>query len=180
MVDKTAVNAKISLSNERLLIHTAAPDTTIKFQTPIRFSNPTLSVGLPIIIFLLSYILLCEIPLSRLTSLSMQDSVAQLNGKHRIELDGIRGAAALFVLLEHTWTPFLGMGRTGVWLFFILSGYLLSQPFVKKPARIFDVKYLKQYMIRRLSRIMPMYYTTVLIMFAFNGKTSYLRSGPAF
>ncbi|PWE19059.1 acyltransferase family protein [Aliarcobacter skirrowii] len=41
-------------------------------------------------------------------------------------LDGLRGFAVLFVLGAHSKFISEGFGSTGVWIFFLLSGYLLS------------------------------------------------------
>src|SRR6218665_2303652 len=55
-------------------------------------------------------------------------------------LDGIRGTAALIVLLSHTslagqtlapWLNFGGTGHVGVYLFFVLSAYLVTLSFIR-------------------------------------------------
>lgn len=72
-------------------------------------------------------------------------------------LDGLRGFAALLVIAEHTWHPFLGAGRSGVMIFFSLSGFLLTRSFIDNPGRLFHAKNLTQYTQRRIERILPMY-----------------------
>ncbi len=94
--------------------------------------------------------------------------------QYRIELDGIRGLAALLVVLEHTWWRFGGAGATGVWLFFALSGYLLSQPFVSKPERAVDARYVSQYLMRRLTRIIPLYYLALFLYYGVTGRAQLL------
>ena len=84
-------------------------------------------------------------------------------------LDGLRGIAALLVLLEHTIPEFLGAGRAGVWLFFVLSGFLLSKPFVLNPQIVLNIKSLSTYMQRRVKRILPMFYFTITIIFLLRG-----------
>jgi len=70
---------------------------------------------------------------------------------NRIEyLDGWRGLAILFVLLSHFFgLNFISFGRLGVDIFFVLSGFLMSNIlFIKRtPLKIFYQ--------RRLSRIFP-------------------------
>lgn len=73
-------------------------------------------------------------------------------------LDGLRGFAALLVVADHTWAWFLGAGASGVSIFFVLSGFLLSKPFVSNPALLCNVKNLVTFGRRRLQRILPMYY----------------------
>jgi peptidoglycan/LPS O-acetylase OafA/YrhL len=89
-------------------------------------------------------------------------------------LDGLRGIAALGVLVLHVWMfsygdqhkppkgflDFtLGELRLGVQLFFVLSGFLIFRPFV---AAALDgarrVPSLKRYIIRRAARILPGYW----------------------
>ncbi len=82
-------------------------------------------------------------------------------------LDGVRGFAALLVLISHT--NFLNIGDrggAGVTLFFVLSSFLISMPFVKKPQEKFTRSGLVVYFQRRIKRILPMYYF-VLFFFIF-------------
>lgn len=68
------------------------------------------------------------------------------SGTNYESLDGFRGLAALFVLASHTGLPGGDhLGMTGVVMFFALSGFLLSMPYVKEPGRIKSVSYVKKY-----------------------------------
>ena len=55
-------------------------------------------------------------------------------------LDGVRGMAIALVLMSHicdrTHGIFLGLGQFGVWLFFVLSAFLLSLYFYERPNRL--------------------------------------------
>jgi peptidoglycan/LPS O-acetylase OafA/YrhL len=92
-------------------------------------------------------------------------------GKGRLHaLDGLRGLAALGVVLLHVWmytgannpdknlTTDLWMGelRVCVLLFFVLSGFLLAQPFVagRTPR-------LGRYIVKRVARIGPAYWVAL-------------------
>ncbi len=90
-------------------------------------------------------------------------------------LDGLRGIAVLFVLLSHLsnakldllpWLSFSGIGKVGVWLFFVLSAFLLSSQFL-----ILDNHALARprvwwrYFLRRILRIYPLFIVVMLVSF---------------
>src|SRR5581483_8312292 len=89
------------------------------------------------------------------------------------ELDGLRGIAILMVLLFHfsdifgnVHGPFRGLrtifipGWTGVDLFFVLSGFLISGVLLNaKESR----HYFKDFYIKRVLRIFPVYYAALAL-----------------
>jgi len=87
-------------------------------------------------------------------------------------LDGLRGIAVLFVVFSHLSNEglnlhpvlnFSGAGKYGVFLFFVLSAFLLScQFFQLPPDQLYDRNIWLRYAIRRILRIFPLY-TLVLI-----------------
>lgn len=106
-------------------------------------------------------------------------------------LDGMRGIAALLVVGFHVvviaegvqvdrpldpgaWaspvaTQFLGWGFIGVDFFFVLSAFLLSQPFLA--AR--PTQDLRSYVSKRLLRIVPAYYASLLLAWLLLGRTGH-------
>jgi len=95
------------------------------------------------------------------------------------ELASLRGIAISLVVLLHTdgmvsglralagpripiWRAYVLGGWTGVSLFFILSGFLLSRPFL---AEAFDGRRVSRgtYAARRMLRILPLYYTAIVV-----------------
>ncbi|WP_438348931.1 acyltransferase family protein [Paenibacillus sp. FA6] len=89
-------------------------------------------------------------------------------------LNGLRGIAVLIVIFSHTGnsglyiSPFLnltGIGQYGVILFFFLSSFLLSRPFFHNPDTIYDYRKWMNYIIRRIMRILPMYYLVIFLDF---------------
>lgn len=85
-------------------------------------------------------------------------------------IDGLRGAAAAFVLFHHfmffeaAWPPFLrGLfsGRAAVLLFFTLSGYVIG----RANQRAWDQGSRKFYWSRRLERLAPIYVLVVVFSF---------------
>jgi peptidoglycan/LPS O-acetylase OafA/YrhL len=77
-------------------------------------------------------------------------------------LDGWRGLAALVVLVSHVsngsglWHGLLGQGagQTGVMLFFVLSGYLMTR---LHAGTAFTAAHIRHYAIRRLARVYPLF-----------------------
>jgi len=81
-------------------------------------------------------------------------------------LDGLRGFAAIIVILSHTsnasmfFFPYLnayGIGKSGVFLFFLLSSFLLSRALIKQGVAAFSKKSISHYAQRRFFRIYPLY-----------------------
>jgi peptidoglycan/LPS O-acetylase OafA/YrhL len=95
------------------------------------------------------------------------------------ELEALRGLAIILVFAHHAtamiephqflgdvrvslpWA-FINVGSTGVSLFFVLSGFLLSLPFLAEAAGGKPV-IRRDYFARRALRILPLYYTAVLV-----------------
>ena len=90
-------------------------------------------------------------------------------------IDGWRAAAAVMVLVAHffplreppnTW---MQMGGVGVTVFFIISGYLITQILFQAKEQVADGRLskgaaLKRFYIRRVLRIAPVYYASILAM----------------
>jgi peptidoglycan/LPS O-acetylase OafA/YrhL len=92
-------------------------------------------------------------------------------------IDGLRGLAALSVLLYHLWlyarpVPPAGApaaagdwpwysGRLGLILFFVISGYLLYAPWVAAARGEREMPRIGAYFRRRAARILPAYYVAL-------------------
>ena len=86
-------------------------------------------------------------------------------------LDGIRGFAVLIVLASHTSAFFMyAQGSLGVFLFFFLSGIVLSIPYISS-SKILDIKETSLYFVNRVCRIVPLYVVMVAIYQFFTIKT---------
>jgi len=99
-----------------------------------------------------------------------------LSHRKLVSLDGIRGVAILAVMLHHSyWTlpwrtpgqAFLNhalyLGWSGVDLFFVLSGFLITGILLDSREAI---NYFRAFYARRVLRIFPLYYAFLLVAFA--------------
>ncbi len=96
--------------------------------------------------------------------------------KSKIEaLDGLRGMALLLVLISHLSGVGLnvigglnmaGIGKYGVYLFFVLSSFLLSVPIIKySEDYIQNRKAWLNYFVRRFFRIYPLFIVVLIVSF---------------
>lgn len=83
-------------------------------------------------------------------------------------LNGLRGIAALIVLIAHWWASnpdygiyASGCGKIGVWCFMLLSGFFLMYPFANRATLQFSIS---QYYLKKFLRIYPSY--TLALVFA--------------
>jgi peptidoglycan/LPS O-acetylase OafA/YrhL len=104
------------------------------------------------------------------------------NSSRISELDGIRGIAILLVLLFHfinnplthieapsfmvsALKQFTYFGWVGVDLFFVLSGFLIGRILMQNKQ---SPKYFKTFYIRRVLRIIPVYFLLLILFFLLN------------
>jgi len=92
------------------------------------------------------------------------------------ELDGVRGIAVLMVIVFHAFwfnqfyfgesvkevMRFAILGQTGVDLFFVLSGFLITRILLATKGKKYQIR---NFYIRRLLRIFPLYYMCLIIFF---------------
>lgn len=96
-------------------------------------------------------------------------------GRHILALDGLRGTAILLVIMLHATEAFgrvhpvapgvgkvLNIGFTGVDLFFVLSGFLISGILLDSKG---SPSYFRVFYIRRTLRIFPLYYAYLALIF---------------
>lgn len=78
-------------------------------------------------------------------------------------LDGLRGSAILLVMLFHF--ELLGFGWIGVQMFFVLSGFLITQILLADKTAIPEKSFLlKRFYWRRVLRIFPIYFLYLFLL----------------
>jgi peptidoglycan/LPS O-acetylase OafA/YrhL len=90
-------------------------------------------------------------------------------------LNGIRGFAVILVLLSHASNAgvnlqsnliFSGAGRYGVFLFFILSSFLLTRQFIEISPKGNQIKpFITHYLLRRFLRIYPLFLASLALYY---------------
>ncbi|PBB75215.1 hypothetical protein CK227_10510 [Mesorhizobium sp. WSM4308] len=94
-----------------------------------------------------------------------------------VALDGLRGLAAYTVVVSHyigSASPvaypgqsILGAlhlaGQVGVMLFFVISGFLMGELYMHSP---FTLENIRSFYVKRIARVVPLYYVVVLVSFA--------------
>lgn len=77
------------------------------------------------------------------------------------EIDGLRAVAMTIVVAQHCGlAPF---GWTGVWLFYVISGYVITRTFLAEDKSIDPGLRYKAFIIRPIFRIVPIYLLYVAI-----------------
>jgi peptidoglycan/LPS O-acetylase OafA/YrhL len=87
------------------------------------------------------------------------------------QMDGVRALACLMVLIGHSFIlnlpasfAYVGaLGRTGVWLFFVLSAFLLTWNLCE---RGLNAASLVEYAVARILRILPLFFCALLFYYS--------------
>ena len=105
-------------------------------------------------------------------------------GGYLSQIDALRGWAILLVFFFHAWGisggstgaepslwfSYVAAGRTGVTLFFVISGFLLSIPWLRAmQSPDVAMPSLKNYYAARVLRIVPLYYLAVFMACVVSG-----------
>lgn len=160
------------LEQNHVFIQVSGSDPQLVLQGKLVVENRFISLLFPFILSFVFYLLLSSFRWREFPAFA--DLSRDLSSTHinYAALDGIRGIAVLLVLADHTLPAFTAAGTAGVWIFFVLSGFLLTIPFVDHPERAISVSYMREYLIRRLKRIIPMYYVYIIALLFLHGKYS--------
>jgi peptidoglycan/LPS O-acetylase OafA/YrhL len=89
-----------------------------------------------------------------------------LSGKYKPELDGLRAIAVTLTVLAHTGN-FSNYSKYGVDVFFVLSGWFISEVFLEKKLSV------KDFLVNRFARLYPLVilYSIVAVIFSLRFRT---------
>lgn len=113
-------------------------------------------------------------------------------GKHVAFLDGLRGLAVLIVFMDHASAKNLtpgftveGIGKSGVYLFFVLSSFLITSILMRAGRNLWSSDFLVKFFSRRFLRVYPLFALYVLcavittpLALALFGTTEYAAPFP--
>src|SRR6185312_14653101 len=88
-------------------------------------------------------------------------------GKRIPSLDGLRGLAAMMVILDHTTKPYMPLGKLGVDVFFVLSGFLIGGILMDTAG---TPGWVKRFYTRRTLRIWPLYFLMAALITLSDGR----------
>ncbi|MDK9707135.1 MAG: acyltransferase [Desulforhopalus sp.] len=168
---KAGPGTVVTKKTDHLEIASQTDDPHCIFGQAIAVDNPAFRFGVPLVFAILTFFVASRIRFSEFQFWrDLQEKKSSSGASYRA-LDGLRGLAALLVLLDHTGVPGCdGIGMAGVVMFFCLSGFLLTIPFAKDGSRILSISYVRNYFLRRVRRIVPMFYAMILVVYVFNAR----------
>ena len=164
---KKEIQMSLRKDHVEIISHTDGPYLT---STKPLNSNVFLLYILPLIISVLLVLVIQRIDFSKMPSFLDINKKKPSSGSNVYALDGLRGIAALMVVADHTWGRFTGLGAGGVWIFMSLSGFLLARPFINDSKRAFSLKYWSDFFVRRVQRIVPIYYFYIMIIYVISSR----------
>lgn len=88
------------------------------------------------------------------------------NRRYMAGLDGLRAIAVLSVIFYHLYMPWAPGGLLGVTIFFVLSGYLITDLLIMEWKETNHID-LKQFWLRRIRRLIPAMVTTMFFVTAY-------------
>src|SRR5216684_1871917 len=94
--------------------------------------------------------------------------------EYRRDVDGLRGIAVIPVILFHAGVPATSGGFVGVDVFFVISGYLISQTLVRDI--VLGRFSIIEFYVRRIRRVLPALFFTMI----FTSVLSYIILAPSY
>lgn len=158
-------SSKLSKDSPRAPIAGAEGGNVLTSVDEISSLNHFKTLFIALIFFFFSFLLSKSIEWRNIPAISDMTPDSRLAAQDEFgTINGLRGLAALLVLLSHTAPGFKALG-VGLALLFVISGFLLTKPFVLSANRIFSFDNIRKYFVKRMRRILPMYYLFIFMTY---------------
>jgi len=153
------------ISARKFILNDNNSRVIVRSKVPVKDSNWGLVIGLPVLFFFGVWFLLRNSTWSEIPAFADMSLGNRISSSDEFNsINGIRGLAALLVLLSHTAPGFEAI-QIGLSLLFVISGFLLSKPFILDHRKIFNWANIERYITKRLKRILPMYYLYIFLIY---------------
>jgi len=163
-------DVRISLEKDHLVIVAGEEDPSLIGAGPLVNINPLLPNGMAVVFTILFFGLFYRFDFASYPAFHDILQKKPTTGSNIDALDGLRGLAAVIIVADHTYGMVVGIGAIGVWLFMTLSGFLIARPFVLQPQRALSFSFWENFFIRRVKRIVPLYYAYITAIFLIPGR----------
>jgi peptidoglycan/LPS O-acetylase OafA/YrhL len=163
-------DVQLSLEHDYLKVVSRQEDPSLLGAGPLVDINPWLPNGMAVVFTLLVFALLYRFDYASFPAFHDVLQKKPSIGSNIDALDGLRGLAAVIIVADHTYGMVVGIGAIGVWLFMTLSGFLIARPFVLQPERALSLPFWEKFFIRRVKRIVPLYYAYITVVFLIPGE----------
>ena len=153
------------IGNSFIKVDSKTGIANLKLRSPLAAANPVWALWPSFFLALLVWLVARAHDFKQLPAFSDMSLGRKISSSHEFDtINGIRGLAALLVLFSHT-APGFEANNVGIALLFVVSGFLLSKPFVADAGRIKSWDAVESYLLKRVKRILPMYYFFIFITY---------------
>jgi peptidoglycan/LPS O-acetylase OafA/YrhL len=163
-------DVQLSLEKDYLKVVSGQEDPSLLGAGPLVEINPWLPRAMTVIFTVLVFALVYRFDFASFPAFHDVLGKKPSIGSNIDALDGLRGLAAVIIVADHTYGMVVGIGAIGVWLFMTLSGFLIARPFVLQPQRALSLSFWENFFIRRVKRIVPLYYAYITVVFLIPGQ----------
>jgi peptidoglycan/LPS O-acetylase OafA/YrhL len=132
---------------------------------PVGLENYSLAIGLAVLFFFITWFVIDSSAWSKIPAFNDMSLGRKISSSSEFNtINGVRGLAAILVLFSHTSPGFESL-KIGLAILFVISGFLLAKPYVIDSNKIFSLSGIKNYLTKRVKRILPMYYLYIFVIY---------------
>lgn len=155
----------VTSNSDSLAIANAGNVNALVSKQTISKPEPMIAFAWALLFSFAVYFIIKHAHWSAIPAFSDMNLGRDISNKHEFGIiNGLRGLAALLVLFSHT-APGFHAVQVGLALLFVISGFLLTKPFVIDPGKIYSYYNIEVYLTKRLKRILPMYYLYIFLIY---------------